>query len=627
MGIGDVRGGQPQPDLSLTDALSSQEAQELVAYGQNLASDGLSTMEKEHLEQKLQLLIDSPNLPAPDKDALKNWKAKLEQALTTGSQDSTVDLFDARIHQSLLSSDPQVAMDAFSSLGGLDNQILTPAQKTLLKEGVAKIAVKLSQLKSGDPEQLKAEIRALLKEAFKEILEKNGEHPSDEELDALVGQFGSVIDEVAENMGLLNLAAQETILYSTNAADIYQALLSASNLMFFPPDKIVMDKLEDISVQIAAANSRGTPIEEFGSKNPTIVADKLRQMMNLNVNDANYQALSAIADSVGSSIAATNVSKQHILDGDDNHAMALLLAAHAEATGSAAPDGGPGGLPGVGGAGGGGGPPPVYLSDTPKTNPYLTPGIMARLAPILSELAKIYTEMIKQSSELKQNMMALVASMAVESFNFSIRAGQAKVKMLEIEISEAWANVGIAAVSLAVTVASFAYQRASMKQFDDVKKPEFKTAKNDEYVELQNKANGGTPADQTRLDNFKNQYCDKNGGISDSKIDRAYNVSSERSTHFTQVESSVRLFTAGKDSLVQMTQNAVKAIMTGQKIGLTMDQATAEGMEKLISQVIQTIMDTMRTAGEEGQRADKDWQAFNQLFREIASTITSGLYR
>ena len=589
-----INKSQVPVELTLDQPVTTAEAKAVVQYGQALAKDGLSVTEKKYLEEQIQLLIDSPNLPEPDKQALANWKKKIEGKESTTPKESTVDLFDPKVYENLLSNNPQTVLDAFNALGNIENHVYTPEQKALLKEGVSKIATKLANIKSGDPKEVKQEIEKLLKEAFKDILTKDGKPPSDAEVDALVSQYGKLLDEVADNLSILNFAHQNTLSSSTKKDDIYQALLSDSNLMFHPPGEIVMKKLDDIAQKIADANKLTTPNPDFGSQNPAVIADKLRKMMNLQdlpKEDSNYQTLSELCDDIANAIAQGNASKQKAIDSGDAHSIALMVTAKAVSSGGAdsvhvarivaGDTEGTRAARGVGGP-----PPPPFLNSTPPTNPYLTPGIMARLAPILSELQHIYTEIIKQSSKLKQNMMELATAMAKEAFTFALAAGQARVDQLQVEIKEATANIVMASINIVASVSIFGVSAKARSE-------------------------------------HQNNWMKAN----DKKTAQDYYKSPEYKGFSTSHHELTTLVNNVKDQLTTVGQNIAKLMLTPEKMKATMDEATAKGMEQLVEKLLQTVMDTMRTAGEEGQRAERDWQAFNQLWREMASTITQSIYR
>jgi hypothetical protein len=356
--------------------------------------------------------------------------------------------------------------------------------------------------------------------------------------------------------------------------------------------------------------------------------------MKLKPDDPNFKQLSALCDKMAAAIAKGNASAQQAIDSNEADFTAICIAAKAISSGGLGSPKGPSAVLNqainISSAGGGGGPPPTFLGHTPKTNPYLTPGIMARLGPILSELAKIYTNMIKQSSQLKQNMMDVMMSMAKEAYNCSIAAGQAKVAAFQQDINDAIANIVSGAISIGMTLGQAGFQAAKMSRFDKANKEPFETDIKSRFANTVR----DRPTDDMRekspqkylSHNEYNSYT-KNGKLDDAKVDRAYEFSDKRMRERTQIENEGKSFTATKDFIGTCIQNGTKIFTSTERQKAAMDQAMAEGMEKLLSQVLQIVMDTMRTASETGQTAEKDWQSFNQLFKDMATSVTQAIYR
>lgn len=141
-------------------------------------------------------------------------------------------------------------------------------------------------------------------------------------------------------------------------------------------------------------------------------------------------------------------------------------------------------------------PPPVNVfkesmlfGAKPASNPFLSPGIMGMLAPILSEILAVNNDIIRQSSKLKQNMMKLLVSMAKEAYNFAITAGEAKANQLMLDAQKSFtlAAVNIAQAGMTV-VAGAVSNREQGKVNNDLKEKQI-GQKIDDWVD-EKKPNG-----------------------------------------------------------------------------------------------------------------------------------------
>ena len=451
----------------------------------------------------------APALPKPGTFSLPTLSGKA----ATDHQDSTVDLFNPQLFSDLLSSDANTVNSAFDVLGGVGNVTLTPTQKTLLQTGIVKIAKEIAQIRSTDPQEVKKQLTALFKQVIQDSLEEDGKQPSEDEVNEMLKQFSGVIDQAATNISVLNLANQNTLINSTDPKAIYQVLLTNANLSSLPPSASVQASINSLADKIASANMMGTPITGLGSQDSKVVAGAIQKML-----DPTATTPSALAVSIGTSIATTNHSTEHALNNDPNFgailAAATLLGPAGVSASSAGvhstiafsakyvqPVGGSGSANGAatisGPAvppppGGGGGPPPVHLGAKPALNPYLTPGIMALLGPILTQLTKIYTEMMRQSSLLKQKMIGLQSSMAQDAYNAQMAAGLAKRGQFQQDVLAAEAQIAGSVINLASSLAQMGFTTKKMSEYDAQNKDSFPD-------DLQEQYTNSTPEEQAQF--------------------------------------------------------------------------------------------------------------------------------
>ncbi len=220
-------------------------------------------------------------------------------------------------------------------------------------------------------------------------------------------------------------------------------------------------------------------------------------------------------------------------------------------------------------------------------NPYLHPGVMAILAPILSELGEITNQISLQSSKMQQAMMGLIMSMAKQAYNNSIQAGEARAKQLE---ADAQMHMTMA-ISAAVQIVSLAVTYAITT---------------------------------VKLDRAKSSYdTDKKTLVGEDKSDRRQDYHDQRQD-ITRAESMVNNITQQVGNIIN---NAISSATETAKVQLTKDAAFNEAMEKFLSQLQQIVSQTMNTAQQEGQSASRIWQGLNQLFKDFSNTITRSMYQ
>lgn len=246
------------------------------------------------------------------------------------------------------------------------------------------------------------------------------------------------------------------------------------------------------------------------------------------------------------------------------------------------------------------GPPPISLFDEsmlfgadPGHNPYMEPGIMSMLAPILSELFVIYADILRQSSKLKQSMMQLMVAMAKEAFNFAIAAGKAKANQLQNEANK-YTMLGITGLMQAgLQVAAFGMQKRAGNKAGD----EFKAA---------------NKSDATAQ-----------GGMGQAKYKLA------KSDHINKAEMSSYGYFANTlfSNIGGAAQNFVSAAYTQKNVAETALEAENNAMKEMITQLMQLLQQTIQSSSDEMAAAQKNWEGMVELFKNFSQTISQGIYR
>ena len=596
--------GQNRPDLTFNaEPCVSSDVQ---ALGQ-LANTMVDTEGKMSAGDKLLLknaaeamLMSSPNLPAPDKEALTNWLSLLNTVQVSVSSGDDQAPLDPKSLQQLLSTKPE---DVEQGLDTLISSRLTPEQKTIRKDGLSKVALAIAQkndqsgttnnLKSWDPAVIKQELLNLLKDAGVEL------SPDDQT------GLEDALQSASEDISTLNIISGEppakdsvldTLQSSTNEAEVFNALMGQVDCSNMSDDDVaaLKSQLQELAAKIADANSSGQPLPELKSTDGDAIGQALTGLLDLSsVSDKAKAAINNAISEIGKTIA-DKIKSEFKANLFYNTGLELAPA-------------------GTG-------------------NPYLKPGIMALLAPIMSELAKIYSEVIAQSSKMKQNMMGLMLAMAKEAFSFAIEAGKAKVDQLQIEMTQYIASAAMSGAMIGVSVFSTALQMG------------YGMRKADSWVGEQNKAGGVPTEEYTQAKAAQKDWLKMNPGKDPNGPDSTFPkipdgmpktreataldfYKSAEGQHFHTQSNQVNTFVnTVVGQMGQMGDNVIKAVFTGLKIDPVMREAEMNAMKDFISQLINVITDTMRTFGDEAQRADKDWQAFNQLFRDMGSTIRQAFY-
>lgn len=235
----------------------------------------------------------------------------------------------------------------------------------------------------------------------------------------------------------------------------------------------------------------------------------------------------------------------------------------------------------------------MLFGQTAGNNPYMEPGIMAMLAPILSELFVIYTDIIKQSSKLKQNMFKLMVAMAKEAYDFAIAAGKAKANQLQNDADKFFAmgltQVLQAGLSMAAFVGQKAYtgQKAG-KLFEEgnAAKPATEQLKG-KAADL-GKAEYVNRAEQSSIPYFMNQLTGTLGGA---------------------------------------VTNLVQSAYTAKNVEEVMNETQNNAMKDMISQLMQLLQQMIQSSSDEMASAQKAWDGFVQLYKDFAQTITQGIYK
>ncbi len=334
-------------------------------------------------------------------------------------------------------------------------------------------------------------------------------------------------------------------------------------------------------------------------------------------------------------------------------------------------------------------PPPVNVftnamlfGATPKSNPFMQPGIMAMLAPILSELLEINNDIIKQSSKLKQSMMKLLVSMANEAFKFAMAAGQAKVDQLMNDAAMHMALGISSCVQAAMTAVTFGAQKQQEhsigKKLDEghaetklgnwvgEKGPDGKStiasrknamnlAEKDVYKDGQLVNKPGTPngkggkwgsASEQMNDKTQEHYNRMpRAGHGEHPSDtvrphgdkdlapgelnsKSFADKMQHMQNLNQKMQSSGIQTAS--SMINQFGEASKSFIQGgfemAKKDSVIEEFSANAYKDMISQLMQLVTGTIQSSTEEMQAAQKNWDSFVQLYKDFANTITQGIY-
>ncbi len=320
----------------------------------------------------------------------------------------------------------------------------------------------------------------------------------------------------------------------------------------------------------------------------------------------------------------------------------------------------------------------------PASNPFLSPGIMAMLAPILSELLKINNDIIKQSSKLKQNMMQLFSDMAKEAYDFTIAAGKAKADQLQLDAVMNFALAGAQLAQGFTALAARGFTKASGDKIDkkiqdktamskmekwskgenepavpqhikDGRKADFKAAQKDVYehdangkmvlqdgepkLKPANPGEEGLSASQRVSKALKDRHearaqtDNRFHPISDDERSDFHKESfseqlmrgQQRSTELQA--SGATAFSDFSKSGFDALQSAIRGGFDLAKVPLVMQEALDNAMSQMLSQLMQIVQQTISTASDDMASAQKSWEAAMQLYKDMASAITQGIYR
>lgn len=74
-------------------------------------------------------------------------------------------------------------------------------------------------------------------------------------------------------------------------------------------------------------------------------------------------------------------------------------------------------------------------------------------------------------------------------------------------------------------------------------------------------------------------------------------------------------------------QSAIKGAFDMAKIPAVIAQANDNAYNQMITQLMSIVQNTISTMSDDMQAAQKSWEAFVQLYKDMANTITQGIYR
>lgn len=638
-GIDGTGGGglQPPVDLTFQQPVSGDLVQ-LGKLGQSMLNtkDELSSLEKTTLENAARALLDSPELPAPDRQALSNWLQTLSTVQVSTQAVDTAEC-DPTLLAHLTSENPD---DVDSAINVLFGSKLTPEQKAVLRDGLVaknKQDTGSPALKSWSPDVIKQELVNILKQAAET-------HPEQSDLEITPDQDQAFYD-AAKTLSTTNIICGDapelnpllkTLTESDNEAEVLDALKGQVDLSSLSEAdaSAVIGQLGELAKEIAAANGKGQPLGALKSTDPDQVAAGLKELIadkGAGLSETAKTALAGAISDIGASVAAKNGEQLSL---NTTHSVIIGVV-------------------------------------RPSANPYATPGIMALLAPVLSELSKIYAQIIMQNSLLKQNMMNLMLTMAKEAFGFAIAAGEAKVKQLEIEMNQYITSAVTAGVMLGVSMAVAGLQMgmaAGSREAYHSPKSMDKFSREDVIPGSPTLAGpNSTQENPTIIQKFKptdpnstegSFYAEvshdpKSGELSYRRLtvdpapvkdpitkrtpplseknfrpsnDADYYGSSDYHSFNQKWQAAQGVISSSMQGVNSMLDNAGKAYWTSQKMEPVMEEAKMNAMKEFIGQLIGTINDTISSL-EQGKRDASDaWQKFNELFRDMGSTIARSIY-
>lgn len=292
----------------------------------------------------------------------------------------------------------------------------------------------------------------------------------------------------------------------------------------------------------------------------------------------------------------------------------------------------------------------LFSATTPKTNPYMSPGIMAMLAPILAEITQLNNDIIRQSSKLKQGMMKLLTAMANEVFKFAIAAGEAKAAQMRMEamknitlgVSQVL-QAGMALGMHAVSTKQSKGQKETFKQGQIEKKlqnwakgddiPATDPNKGKMIARREEVIKSGAPPSQI-VDGITSGSTNGPQGFGGKQLSKKdFNQTHAEKTEMMSY-SAQQMTHSGAATAKTMAGHFGTAIDSFIKAGFdlaniknVMDEAVANAHKDMISTLTQLVMQTMQTASDEMQTSQKNFDSFIQLYKDFANTITQGIYR
>lgn len=237
---------------------------------------------------------------------------------------------------------------------------------------------------------------------------------------------------------------------------------------------------------------------------------------------------------------------------------------------------------------------------TTVENPYMRPGIMAILAPVMAKLMPIMIDIIKSSAKLEIAMQGLMLEMAKASYTAAINVGEAKAKQLEIDRDKNIAAACIAFVSAGVNIGMSAGLAAQKTKVAEGK--------------------GGIGGlNKTQKEEYQASFATnpKTGNM--EKTQESRQILKEARDDLRTREQT---FTSVMGSLGQGGQSTIEAAAADAKIELTKEEAMQNALKEFFDKMVQTLQTTAQKAGEEQKSADQAWQSFSSLYRDFGKLVT-----
>ena len=232
------------------------------------------------------------------------------------------------------------------------------------------------------------------------------------------------------------------------------------------------------------------------------------------------------------------------------------------------------------------------LLDTPASdNPYLQPGIMAILGPMMIEMGSIFMKIILQSAEIQIKTMQATLAQALQAKELTEASGDARASQLEKDASMHTAKMAGAIANSVTAFASAAMTLYATKKAHEAG-PKAVEAANAER-EKANKSKLTEGEEFTVRTNAEQQ-------------------------HFQKTHSYIQSFATVTQSMTGAITEAREASLTADKAVLERVATQAQALAALLDKLTGSLQSTEQKASEEGKAASQYWQSLLELMKSFA---------